>query len=326
MSDFLFACNAVLPIVLTVFIGYVMKLIGLFPTDTAKTVNKMVFKLFLPVMLFLSVYEIEELSAEHFTLIGYGAVLTLVVFFSAIPLSRLVTKEKTKRSVLLQAAFRSNYALIGMPLADALYGAEGVLVAAMLSLAIIPLYNVLVVTGFSLFSPEKKENVIKKTLLGILKNPIILGIAAGFIALGIRAVLSGVGSEFRLSGVVPVYKALEYLGAVATPMALLSLGARFEFSAAPGLYREITFACIARCFAVPFVGLAAAYLLGCFNGAQFAALIAMLATPVAVSSVPMAQESGADSDLAGQIVVWTTILSSITLFVSTYLLKALGAL
>ena len=326
MSDFLFACNAVLPIVLTVFVGYVMKLVGLFPQDTAKVVNKMVFKVFLPVMLFLNIYEMEELSSEHFLLIGYGAVLTLLVFFIAIPLSRFVTKENSKRSVLVQASFRSNYALIGMPLADALFKSEGVIAAAMLSLVIIPLYNVLVVSEFSFFSAKKEGSAIKKTLIGIMKNPIILGIAAGFLALGIRALLVNVGAELRLSNVVPVYGALEFIGSVATPMALLSLGARFEFSAAPGLRRELMFACLARCFIVPLVGLAVAYFLGCFSGAQFAALIAMLATPVAVSSVPMAQESGADSDLAGQIVVWTTVLSAVTVFASTYFMKLLGAI
>ncbi len=96
---------------------------------------------------------------------------------------------------------------------------------------------------------------------------------------------------------------LNYLSNAATPMALLALGAQFEFSAIPALEKQIIFGSVLRCAIIPSVSLTIAYLLGIFNGVHFAAFVAMFTTPVAVSTVPMCQEMGADHALASQLVV-----------------------
>ena len=101
----------------------------------------------------------------------------------------------------------------------------------------------------------------------------------------------------------------------------MALGAQFEFSQIKELKRQIVFVICLRSVAVPVLGLGIAYLLGCFSSAHFAAFIAVFSTPIAVSSVPMAQEMGSDYSLAGQLVVWTTIASAFTLFISTYILR-----
>ena len=104
------------------------------------------------------------------------------------------------------------------------------------------------------------------------------------------------------------------------------LGVQFEFSAVRELKREILFGTLIRTVLVPLLGLGIAYAFfrSSFDGAKFAALAALFATPVAVSSVPMAQEMGADHTLAGQLVVWTTLFSSVTVFVASFLLKLAG--
>ena len=81
-----------------------------------------------------------------------------------------------------------------------------------------------------------------------------------------------------------------------------------------------------RSLIVPLLGIGIAYLAfrNSFGGAQFAALVAVVCTPVAVSSVPMAQEMGADAELAGQLVVFTTISSAVTVFLASFLLKLAG--
>ena len=109
-------------------------------------------------------------------------------------------------------------------------------------------------------------------------------------------------------------------------MALLMLGVQFEFSAVKTLRREILFGVLARAVAVPLLGLGCAYFFfrGRFGGAEFAAFVALFSTPVAVSSVPMAQEMGADHTLAGQLVVWTTLLSAVSVFAASFLLKLAG--
>ena len=81
-----------------------------------------------------------------------------------------------------------------------------------------------------------------------------------------------------------------------------------------------------RTVVVPLLGLGTAYLFfrNIFGGAQFAAFVAVFATPVAVSSVPMTQEMDGDVILAGQLVVWTTLASAVSVFLVSFLLKAVG--
>ena len=227
----------------------------------------------------------------------------------------------------MQVSFRSNYALVGIPLAASLFGEEGMIVATLLSAAAIPLFNVLAVISLSIFRDDGEGHVsVKKILLGIAKNPLILSIGAGLVALGVRASLVRCGVSFRLSHVTPVYTVLNQLSAVSTPLALLVLGAQFEFSAIKALRREIIVGTLARTVVAPLIGVGIAYLFfrGRFTGAHFAAFVALFATPVAVSSLPMAQEMGNDAALAGQYVVWTTILSAFTIFLASLLLRLAG--
>lgn len=323
MSDIVFALNATLPIVLTVVVGYFLKKIGLLDGTLAKALNKLVFRVFLPVMLFLNMYKIESLAKVDFGFVWYTLIATVILFLIAIPSVMAMTPENAKRGALLQSVFRANYALVGIPLATSLFGDEGGIAATVLSAFIIPVFNSLAVIGLCIFSPDKKPSV-KKVLIGIAKNPLIQSIALGFVVLGVRAIFVKLGISFRLTDVQPVYKTLTNLSSVATPLALLVLGAQFELSAIPQLKKHITFGVVARNLAVPLLGLGVAYFIGRFSGAEFATFVAVFCTPVAVSSVPMAQEMDADVALAGQLVVWSTVFSAASIFLASYALKALG--
>ena len=161
--------------------------------------------------------------------------------------------------------------------------------------------------------------------MGIVKNPLIISVLAGCVCLFARELFVDLGIAFRLSDITPAFKVLNSLSGVATPLALIVLGAQFEFSAVPELKKEIIVATSLRVLIAPLVGLGAALLLfPDFTGAHYAALTALFATPVAVSSVPMAQEMGADTQLAGQLVVWTTVLSGFTIFLIALILKSIG--
>ena len=188
--------------------------------------------------------------------------------------------------------------------------------------ATIPVFNILAVFCLSLFSGKKAD--YKSILLGILKNPLILGVAAGGLLLGIRYIFVQTGITFRLTDIQPVYKVLSDLSAISTPVALLCLGANFEFSAIPALKKQILLGVGTRNLLVPVLGLGTALLLGCFEAAHFSVFIALFATPLAVSTVPMAQEMDGDTELAGQILVFSTLTSAFTLFLATYVLRLLG--
>lgn len=326
MDSFLFAINAVSPLIIMALIGYLLKHIGLIPDGMPKQLNKLVFRVFLPCMLFLNVYKIESLGDFDFGYAFYAIISVPLVFLAAIPVVMAISKDGARRGVMLQAVFRSNFALIGIPLASSLCGDMGAKIAAVLSAFAIPTFNILAVITLSVFTGDRdgKKVSIKKIVLDIVKNPLIESIALGFAVLGIRAILSHFNIEWRLTDVTPVFKVLESLSAVATPLALVTLGAQFKLSSIGGMKRELIFSAVMRTVIVPIITLAVAYFFFDFEAAHFAAFVALFSTPVAVSSVPMTQEMGGDAELAGQIVVWTTAAAGITIFLFTFVLKLIG--
>ncbi len=321
MNDFLFSVNAIAPIVMTVLIGYLIKRLGLLPKSTAQQMNKVVFRLLLPVMLMLNIYKIELGMKIEPAYIFYGVLLLLSLFAILLyPVCRMV--KRSQRGVLLQCIFRSNYALIGIPLAIALCGDRGAIYATIMGAVMIPIFNILAVFCLAIFSDKKAD--YKSVLFGILKNPLILGVALGGILLLIRMLFVRVGITFRLTDITPVYKVLSDLSAISTPVALLCLGANFEFSAIASLKKQIILGVCLRNVLVPIIGIGGALLLGCFESEHFAVFIALFATPLAVSTVPMAQEMDGDHELAGQILVFSTIFSTLSIFLSTYILRLIG--
>ncbi len=327
LDSLLFAFNSVAPIIFTVAIGYILKKIGMMPLDFSKLANKLVFRLFLPVMLFMNVYGIESFENVELDYIIYTISVILIFFLLGIPTVILATDKKEYRGALFQGIFRSNYALIGIPLATALFGTSGAAVATLLSAFVVPLFNILAVIGLSVFAKDADgKKSLKKVLIGIVKNPLIWGIAIGLLALIIRAIFESADISFRLNSINAVWGTLGNLSNIATPLALLVLGAQFEFSDIPTMKKELVVGVIIRSFIVPLIGIGVAYLafVNSFNGAKFASLVAVFATPVAVSSVPMAQEMNADVTLAGSLVVFTTIASAFTVFISSFALSVLG--
>lgn len=324
MNDFIFSVNAVLPIILTVATGYLVKRLGIISESVAKSLNKLVFRLLLPVMLFDNIYKMQNIEEIDFTYLIYVAAAVAVIFAIALPLSSLMTAERARRAVLIQSSFRSNYALIGIPLAISLVGESGAGIASLLSAVSIPVFNIFAVVSLALFDPSGKRPSVKKVLLGIITNPLIIGIAAGLLSLGIRALLVRCGSDFRLYSLTPIASSVNYLSRSATPLALIALGAQFSFKESASMKRELIIGTAARVLISPLICIGAAYLLGIFESAHFAAFIGVFCTPLAVSTVPMTQEMGSDSSLAGQLVITTTLFSAVSIFLFTYVLKLIG--
>ena len=325
MDNLIFSVNAVSPIVLTVLLGYLLKRIGWIPLSATAVMNRLVFRLFLPAMLFLNVYKINSIGDIELGYVAYALIFVCGIFLFTIPVVMLITKDGRQRGPLLQGTFRSNFALVGIPLASSLFPEKGGMVASVLSAFLVPLLNVLAVISLSVFRKENRERLhVGKILLGIVKNPLIISIALGAICLCVRPLLQRYGVDFRLSDVKPIYSTLTSLAAVATPLALVTLGAQFEFSAVAALKKPILWGVFARGLLIPAASLTLAYLMGCFRGEHFATFVAAFATPVAVSSVPMTQEMDSDVTLAGQLVVWTTVVSGFTIFFTTYVLKTIG--
>ncbi len=328
MSDtLLFAANAVLPIVFLMALGYMLKRIGFLNDNFLAIGNKTVFRVFLPVMLFLSTYRIETLESIDFGFVIYSELALAVIFVLGILLTLPYRDRPGTRGVLIQAMFRSNYALIGLSLASSLFGAEGLAAAGLLAGIFVPTLNFLAVITLTIFTDrrEKGRSDIKRILVSSAKNPLIIGAMSGLIAVIARTYLERAGITWRLSDVTCVYKAMESLEKCATPMALIVLGGKFEFAAVKTNLKPIVFGTVLRTLVVPILTLSFAYfVLNMSNGAHYAAYVAAFGTPVAVSSAIMAGEMGCDDQLAGQLVVFTSVISIFTLFAAIALLRHVG--
>lgn len=330
MTDaFLFAAEAVLPIVLLIVLGYVLKRRGMLNKPFLDVGNKLTFRVLLPVMLFCNVYKIDRLSDVNVAFVLYGIGAVIILFLAAIAVCCAFTKDNAKRGSLIQSVFRSNYAIIGIPLAASLFGDKGAAAAGVMSAFCVPTFNILGVITLVIFNgnEEKQKADIKKIFLGVVKNPLIIGTVTGLAVLGIREIFVKTGISFRLSDVTVLFKTLENIKSICTPLALIVLGGKFEFSAVSRLRREIIFGTLVRTVAVPVIGLGTALLLKntmSLSGENFATYMGVFATPVAVASAIMAKEMGADDELAGQLVVWTSLVSTVTIFIYVTVLRIIG--
>lgn len=329
---FLFSFNAVMPILLLVFLGYFLRLIHFADDGFFKKANTMVFKIFLPVLLFVNIYEIDSLKSLNFTAVLYCVIAIFLIFIFGYAIAHVVTKKRSHLGVLAQCSFRSNYAIIGIPLALSLGGDEAVAFASVLSAFAVPMFNIMAVIILSHYAGEKEKGAVKKTLIRTAKNPLIIGVFIGIAVLGIRSLIpidaSGV-PVFTIEGDLPFfYKALKNLAGVASPLALIVLGARFDFKAVGSLRKEIITGTIMRVIMAPLIGLGGAIILSeftdvfNFTAIEYPAFVSLFATPTAVSSAVMVGEIGGDEQLAGQLVVWTSIVSMLTIYVIVFAMKS----
>lgn len=319
------AFNAVFPIILLIVLGYILKNKGFLSQDFLKVGNKLVFKICLPCTLFVNAYEINSLSDLRLDLALYCVAAIVFLFLLGMFVTVSTTRIPQRRGSMHQCIFRSNFAVIGMPLAASLGGSEAEALAAMAAMVSIPAFNALAVVALSIYNDQSQKISYKKIVKDIFTNPLILGVLAGVGCVLIRELEASVFGEvvFSISRDLKfLYTAVKNLKSIASPLALVVMGGMFEFSAVKGLFKEIVVGTVIRSFIAPLIGIGIAVVLSIlgilnFGSHEYTVLIGLFAAPVAVSSGIMAEQMGADGQLAAQYVIWTSFASmvSVVLFV-----------
>lgn len=326
MENLLFTLNAILPIIIPILLGYGLKRLHFFSDDFLKEANKLVFKVLIPVLLFSNLY-LKDLSTIKWDFVGFTAAAIFVLFLIGMVIVLFIPNRKQK-GVILQASFRSNYAIIGIPLATLLGGAAAEVEASVIAAISVPLFNILAVVALSLYDHDQTNKVsVKDILKKIVTNPLIIGVACGLVVCGINMIINSQGgnvSAFLNDNLSFIPTTIKNIANLATPLALIVLGGRFQFKAVKSLWRQLTLSVTLRLVITPAIFLVIAYFLGFNSSVQFAILIALFATPIAVSSAPMAAQMGQDEELAGQIVVWTSALSAFSLFIIIMICSSIG--
>ncbi len=312
MESLIISLEIVLPLFLLMAVGYVIKLIGMMNETSVKQVNKVIFKIFLPLLVFLNIYNTELAESFNSHLLLYGVAGVLIQFVLSLCLVILTEKDNSRRGVMLQGMFRSNFVLFGIPISTALFGDQAAGIAAILIAVIIPLYNVLAVVSLELFNGKKPS--VTKILIGIVTNPLIIGSVVGILFL-----------VFHITLPTVLYDTITDLSSIATPLAFVVLGASFSFGDVRHYVKELFLTLGAKLVVFPILFLGLALLLG-FRDAPLAVLLTVFGSPIAVSSFTMAQQMGGDDKLAGQLVVFSSLFSIVTMFLMIFFLKEMAFL
>ncbi|MBQ0058349.1 MAG: AEC family transporter [Lachnospiraceae bacterium] len=304
--------KVILPIIIYMGIGYFFKMRGTAQEKTFRELNKMCFRSFLPIMLFGNIYKTDLAEAFEPSVLGFGIAAAFVTFFLGLIVTNMFFRgsDAADRSVMIQGLYRSNFILFGLEVTKTICGEENCGMASILMAIIIPLFNVMAVVLFESYGGKKKG--ILPVLKGIATNPLIIASALAIL--------------LRLTGVeLPAFvlKMVNSLSAVATPVALLCLGGTFTFASAGHYRKQLTYVCLGRLFIIPAIFVAISILLG-FRDNNLVALLVMFASPAAVSSYTMACEMGGNGELAGDIVVITSVSSIVSIFLWVTILSACG--
>ena len=278
----------------------------------AAKMNKFVFLVPLPVLLFeqLATVDFSEVWDIKFILFCF---LVTAISITISTLISLLWKDRSIKGEFIQATYRSSAALLGIAFIQNIYGTAGM--APLMIIGSVPLYNIMAVVVLSVFKPGNNsfdKALVKKTLKGIATNPIIIGIVAGF-----------VWSALKLPMPSILHKTVSSIGATATPMGLMSMGATFEMKKATSKMKPTLVAVFMKLVGFCAIFLPMAALLG-FRNEEMIAILVMLGSATTVSCFVMARNMGHEGTLSSGVIMMTTLLSAFTLTMWLDVLRSFG--
>lgn len=312
MENLIFSLNATIPIFLMMLLGMLFRKLGWMDEVFAAKMNKFVFLVPLPVLLFEQLATVDFSEVWDIKFILFCFVVTAISITISTVIS-LLWKDRSIKGEFIQATYRSSAALLGIAFIQNIYGTVGM--APLMIIGSVPLYNVMAVVVLSFFKPGNNsfdKVLVKKTLKGIVTNPIIIGIVAGF-----------VWSALKLSMPSILHKTVSSIGATATPMGLMSMGATFEMKKATSKMKPTLVAVFMKLVGFCAVFLPMAALLG-FRNEEMIAILVMLGSATTVSCFVMARNMGHEGTLSSGVIMMTTLLSAFTLTMWLDVLRSFG--
>jgi predicted permease len=313
MANLQISAEVMLPLFLMMALGYVLRRFFSLDEHWVRVTNTVIFRLLLPLLLFRNMYESDIAGILDPGTVGVallcicGVTVTFLLLYLIVP---RVEPEDSRRGVLIQGIFRGNTAIFGIPVATQLFGEGKIALTVLLVSCVVPLLNVLSVIALERFRSGKTD--VRKMLIEIVKNPLViaimLGVVANLLHIGLPSFIKN--TAWSLSN-------------CATPVSFLTLGASFTFASAAKNRKALTGAVLARLFVVPFIWIGLAGLLG-YRNQQIAGVMLIFAPSTAVSSFPMACAMGGDAQLSSEIVVFTSAFCMLSMFLWIFGLKSLG--
>ena len=314
MENFIYSINVTMPIFLVMVLGYFLKQIGMLDDNFVTVANRFNFKVTLPFMLFRDISTEDIKAVFDIKYVLFCAIVSTICFWTVWAGAKLFLKDKSMRGAFVQASFRGSAAVMGMAFIENIYGSSAM--GPLMIVGAVPLYNIysVLVLTFEANEEDGRQGAgkIKQAGINILKNPIIIGIFLGL-------VVSLLGVHFPTI----VDRTVDNVARMATPLALVTMGAGFEGRKALAKIKPTLAASFIKLVAQTAVFLPIAAAMG-FTGEKIIGILIMLAAPTTPSCYIMAKNMKNDGVLTASIVVTTTLLASFTLTGWIYLLKCTG--
>lgn len=310
MSNFIFSANVTLPVFFVIIVGYLLRRQGMLNENFVKVSNTFNFKVTLPALIFhdLSTANIKETFDIGYIL--FCAAATSICFFLTWGGAKLLLKDKSLAGEFVQASFRGSAAVLGFAFIQNIYGKSEM--ASLMMIGAVPLYNIYSVLILTLEPDRKKRDKgrWKQVCREIVRNPIILAIFAGLAV-----------SFLDIRFPVMVNKTIQYIAVMATPLALIGIGAGFEGKKVITKIKPTITAGMIKLLIQPLLFLPIAAWLG-YQGEKMVALIVMLGSPTTASCYIMAKNMKHEGVLTSSIVVFTTLFASVTLTLLIFILRS----
>ena len=313
LESFMVALNAVAPFMILLGIGFLAVRTGLTDRAFMNRLNALNFRLFFPFLMFNNIYSATPEGLPSATLLIAGPLSVILLILILMLVVPRIVKENSRRGVIIQAVFRSNFIIYGSPLTTYVFGAERSSVCGMMVMIMVSLFNIAAVIVLEIFRDGGKVR-LKPLLLGLLKNPLLQGCAAGLLFFLLR---------IRLPGFIA--SPVSSLATMATTLAMIVLGANLVFEEIRKNRKTITVVLLVRLILLPLITLPLGWLIG-LRGVELFLILMIFGTPVATASYPMAQNMGGDGQLAGQLVFVSTVASLGSIFLFIFFMSRLGLL
>lgn len=321
LENLIYCLNATMPIFIMMIVGYFFRRFNVISEKFTKEMNTFVFKVALPVLVFGELYEenFSEIWDTSFVAFCFLATLVSILFLAVIS---VIFKGINDKAEFIQASFRSSAALLGVGIVQNLYGNAGFV--PLMIVGAVPLYNITAVVLLSVLKPHKanknsdetpdldktlKGELIRKTLFGIVTNPIIIGIIVGF-----------GWSILKIPAPFIFKKSVQYIANLATPLGLIALGASLDFKSVGNNIKTVAAATLFKLVGFCMMFLPLAISIG-YRKDKLLAILIMLGSPTTVSCFVMAKSMGHEGQTSAGTVMCTTLFSAFTLTLWLFILK-----
>lgn len=313
MENFIYSINVTMPIFLVMVVGWLLRQRGMLTESFVAVCNKFNFKVTLPALLFQDISSVDIRAVFDLKYVLFCAIVTCVCFWAIWGGAKLFLKDRSMTGAFVQGSFRSSAAVMGLAFIQNIYGSSAM--GPLMIIGAVPLYNIfaVIVLTFEAAGQEGRDTgKIKTACRNILKNPIIIAIFLGLVV-----------SLYNIQFPTIVDKTVGHVAKMATPLALVAMGAGFEGRKALAKLKPTFVASFVKLVAQAAVFLPVAVWMG-FDGEKLIAIVVMLAAPTTPSCYIMAKNMDNDGVLTASIVVVTTLLAAFTLTGWIFILKSMG--